>query len=226
MPEHPTLESILSQLQSHTPIQGLFLVTGERGAGKTTWLKKLITAARQTDYQVHGLLSPGTFENGEKVAINLINLANDETRVMTIPIETHLAAGHGGIRRLETGELVLGSWQVHEDTMQWGNQILFQLLTQSMSSDHSAKQILIIDELGPLEFVHGLGFTAAIQHGNRLNSIEPGIRQYTLSNRQPTHSKPSLPFLAAFIVVRPGLLPHAFTIWPEAKTIEIAKASP
>lgn len=226
MPQHPSANSLLTQLQTHTPIQGLFLVTGERGAGKTTWLKKLIAAARQVGYQVHGLLSPGTFVNGEKVAINLVDLASDETRVMTTPIETHLAAGHGGIRRLDTGELVLGGWQVHEDTLQWGNQILLQLFTQPETSTHSDQQILIIDELGPLEFVHGLGFTAAIQYGNRLNSIEPGIMQHTLSNLQPTQPESFTPFQAAFIVVRPGLLPQAFSLWPQAQTIEIAKTSP
>ncbi len=39
---------------------------------------------------------------------------------MSSLVEAHLAAGRGGIRRLESGVLVLGGWRMHENVMLWG----------------------------------------------------------------------------------------------------------
>jgi nucleoside-triphosphatase THEP1 len=216
-----TPAKLISALQTSGSVSGIYLVTGERGAGKTTWLKKLVSAARQAGYQVCGLLSPGTFENGVKVAINLVDLDSGQERVMSTPIPQHLSAGKGGIRRLQTGELVLGGWQMHEDVLQWGNALLYNLLVSHHASASQAATLLVIDELGPLEFVHGLGFTHAIQFGSILNLIS---RPPTPSNEgapHPIQPAQTTSLQAAFIVVRPDLIPKATRIWPQAQIIEI-----
>ena len=214
---------ILSQLHSPITIQGIYLVTGERGSGKTTWLKKLISEAQAANISISGLLTPGSFVAGEKIAINLVDLSDNQTRVMSTLVEQHLAAGCGGIHRLESGELVLGGWHMHEDVLQWGNELLKTLLNEF--TPREAQQFLIIDELGPLEFVHGLGFTNALVYANHLNSI---ITTQSSESEPPSYEKQPLThlgFTAAFIVVRPNLLPEALQLWPHAQLIEIVPAN-
>ncbi|HSQ26659.1 MAG TPA: nucleoside-triphosphatase [Anaerolineales bacterium] len=214
-------EDILASLQSGNLKSGIFLVTGERGAGKTTWLNKLVSVASDASFQVKGLLSPGSFENGVKVAINLIALGSGEKRIMSTPVPQQLNAGKGKLRRLDTGELVLGGWQMHEDVLTWGNDLLYQLLTTPQPADNRVRSLLIIDELGPLEFNHGLGFTNAIKFGdflnpNRLSSTQ--AKQDDNTHPDPVHL---LPYHASFIVIRPDLLPRALANWPQAQILEI-----
>ena len=199
------------------------LLTGERGAGKTTWLAKLVDAARQAGYQVKGLLSPGTFENGVKVAINLVDLATQETRVMSTPVEPHLAAGRGGIRRLDNGNLVLGGWLMHEEVLQWGNDRLYECILSHHTSSEERPSLLIIDELGPLEFNHGFGFTHAIQFGGLLNLKTHTPRLFTAHDGQISEQAEPGGKQASFIVIRPDLIPKALTIWPQAHTLEIKR---
>jgi hypothetical protein len=220
MSEDSSAKSILSQLQTNSPVKGIFLVTGERGAGKTTWLAKLADAARQAGYQVKGLLSPGTFENGVKVAINLVDLATQETRVMSTPVEPHLAARRAGIRRLDNGDLVLGCWLMYEEVLQWGNDRLYEHLHASPGEKPS---LLIIDELGPLEFNHGLGFNYAIQFGDQLNQKAHTPTVCTAPDGQKFEQAEPGGIQAAFIVVRPDLIPKALTIWPQAHTLEFKR---
>lgn len=221
-----TTNGILENLRLNKTITGIFLVTGERGAGKTTWLKQLVAAARQVGYPVNGLLSPGAFENGNKIAINLVNLATDETRFMCTPVEPHLSAGRGRIRRLDTGKLVLGGWEMQEDVLQWGNELLYEAILSQHTAKSETPAILIIDELGPLELNYGLGFTNAIQLGDLLN-LHAGIPEhFPTQEDQRLNQTKTIGQLASFIVVRPDLLPKAFVIWPQAQTIQIQKTSP
>lgn len=215
---------VLSQLHSHTPVKGIYLVTGERGSGKTTWLKKLIAEAQAANISISGLLTPGSFVAGEKIAINLVDLSHNQTRVMSTLVEQHQAAGCGGIHRLESGELVLGGWHMHEEVLQWGNELLKTMLTEPNSSQ--TQHFLIIDELGPLEFVHGLGFTNALVYANHLNSI---ITTQSSESKPPSDGKQPLThlgFTAAFIVVRPNLVTRAHLLWPQAQIIEILPVTP
>jgi iron complex transport system ATP-binding protein len=156
----------------HSP--QLLLITGLSGIGKTTWCNQLVQHARQQGKSVKGLLSPAVFENGRKTAIDLVNLETGERRQLAT------------LRSDRSARLVTTQWQFDPDMVNWGNDILHDL---------SGGDLLIIDELGPLEFLRGEGFL----EGLRL--IDEG--RYQL----------------ACVVVRPSLLPQAQQRWSQAHVV-------
>ena len=121
-------------------IRKITVVTGERGAGKTTYCLEQVQAARESGWVVRGILSPAIYDAGRKTGFYLRNLENDEQRLSgTLNPEINL----GGQFRC---------WSISTSVYEWGNQILSAI---------AACDLIVIDELGPLEFEEGKGYTAA-----------------------------------------------------------------
>jgi nucleoside-triphosphatase THEP1 len=154
----------------------LTLLTGERGVGKTSLCLKIVESASRSGWSVAGLLSPGRFVDGVKTGFDVVNLGSSERR--------ELAQRNPN----PDGNGVLQMWIFDEDVLAWGNQKL---------KDAPACDLLVVDELGPLELTLGRGWTAG------LDLIGGG--QY----RQ------------AVVVIRPELLAQARSLWPQAQTREI-----
>jgi nucleoside-triphosphatase len=121
---------------------GLTLVTGPRGVGKTRWCIALADHARSLGLDLRGLVSPAVMEAGQKIGIDLLDLASGERR--------RLAYRKGEA----DGDIATTDWQMVSETLQWGNTILENI--------HSC-EIFILDEVGPLEFEKGLGLTAGLR---------------------------------------------------------------
>ncbi len=155
-------------------IPQLVLITGISGAGKTTWCSGLIDQARGKGLTVGGLLSPAVFEGDKKVGIDLVDLASGERRRLA-KLRGEELTGVGTIR-----------WDMDPDVMEWGNEILGSV---------PKSDVLLIDELGPLEFFRKEGF---------LNGL------HLIDQKQ---------FQAAFVVVRSSLLPFAQQRWPHAHIV-------
>ncbi len=155
----------------------LAIVTGERGDGKTTWCAALVEAARAGGLRVEGLLSPAVFEEGPegriKVRIDLVSLAEGGRRCLALPAKV----GAGGLPL---------SWRFDEDAVAWGNGILARA---------GGGDLVLIDELGPLEFTYGGGFTEG------LALLDAGR------------------YRAAVVVIRPELLAEAQARWPGAVVV-------
>lgn len=131
----------------------LFVITGWRGVGKTTLCLKVVEAMRnpgsfpgvngiKMGWQVSGILSLAVIENGEKVAIDSLDLRSGEQRRLA----TRTPLPHHGTVMLD--------WAFNPETVEWGNQVL----TGSVPTD-----LLVVDELGPLELIHGGGWQAGIR---------------------------------------------------------------
>ncbi|MBN2149609.1 MAG: hypothetical protein JW726_19635 [Anaerolineales bacterium] len=118
-----------------------WMLTGARGAGKTTFCRALAAHARAQGWQAAGLLSPGVFEGSRKIAI----LAEDVRSGTTRPL--------AALNPLTATDLALGPWYFSRSTLEWGN----LLLEASLPCD-----LLIVDELGPLELVRQEGWHAAL----------------------------------------------------------------
>jgi nucleoside-triphosphatase len=151
----------------------LILLTGARGAGKTNLCREAVQWARERGWLVAGLLSPARFEGTLKVGIDVVDLRTDEMRPLAQlrsrtrgPVGTHTQR-----------------WAFDDDAMAWAN----RTLQQAVPCD-----LLIVDELGPLELERGEGWTAG------LVAIES--RRY----RQ------------ALVVIRPELVPIALSRWSHA----------
>jgi nucleoside-triphosphatase len=148
------------------------ILTGKRGAGKTITCSRWIEQAVNEGWSVSGLLCPAVFENGIKTGINVKDLATGETRNLAV-----LADG-------TFTEVATDHWKFDADVLQWGSQVL---------SSIQKCDLLVVDELGPLEFYRHQGWMEAF------DLIARG--EYRL----------------AVIVIRPELLDEARILWPEAK---------
>ena len=168
-------DSLLNQMlgQSEQSPQ-LILVTGLSGAGKTTWCSRLVTAAQEKGLAVEGVLSPGVFEAGQKIGIDVQNLAAGESRRLA------------DLRQGETDQLSTPRWAFHENALDWAN--------RALEKNHNS-DLLVIDELGPLEFMRGQGLTAGMARLDR--------GAYRL----------------ACVVVRTSLTPNALQRWPHAVVV-------
>lgn len=149
----------------------LILVTGLSGVGKTTWCTQLISLARDARLSVNGLLSPSIFKDGRKVGIEVVDLHTGDHRQLA-----HL-------RDESSASMQTPRWAFDADAMAWAN----QTLAASSRSD-----LMVIDELGPLEFFQNKGLTAGMA---KLDSGD---------------------YRVAAVVIRSALLPQALQRWPNA----------
>jgi nucleoside-triphosphatase THEP1 len=167
----------------------LILLSGESGAGKTRWCLELIDLAKTLKIAVCGLVSPPIFEGNRKIGIDLLDLTSGERRRLAVLRREGALSSDKGPQTED--------WQFDEETLDWGNQILSQCSHRLQKNPH----LLILDELGPLEFLHGKGLL------NALRLIDQ--RHYTL----------------ACVVVRPGLLPMAQQRWAWGQIIALQNSN-
>ncbi len=150
----------------------LWIITGEIGAGKTRWCRMFLELAQKAGWDAAGVISPAVFENGQKVAIDALDVRSGERRRLAARRQTEDPA------QVHTRE-----WRFEADTIEWGNTVF----RQAVPCD-----LLMVDEVGPLELLQGEGWSAALE---AINS-----RAYRL----------------AVVVVRPSLLSIAERWQPQA----------
>jgi nucleoside-triphosphatase len=126
----------------------LWLVVGESGSGKTTFCQQVVALARQQGAAVGGLLCPARFENGTKVGFDVLDLSSGVQR--RLGLQREIAA------RLPftASPIAVGDWLLDGEALDWGNQVL----RRSLPCD-----LLVIDEVGPLEFLARQGWQAAME---------------------------------------------------------------
>lgn len=95
------------------------------------------------DWDVAGILSPAVFVDGVKAAIDALDLRRGEQHTLA------RLAPPG-----QTTSIRTDTWLFDEDTLEWGNRV-FQLATPC--------DLLVVDELGPLELERHQGWTAALE---------------------------------------------------------------
>lgn len=151
------------------------LITGQLERGKTTLCRHLVVKSRAAGLKVRGVLSPAVFEGDWKIGIDLIDLTGHEKRRLAY-------------RDRYTGGPHTERWHFLPETLHWGNQIL----GEAVPCD-----VLVVDELGPLELTRGEGWWEGIR------AVDSG--QYRL----------------ALVVIRPSLLEIASQHWMNAEVFEI-----
>lgn len=154
----------------------LWIVTGARGSGKTIFCQEMLQRARLIGWDTAGLLSPAVFNNGIKESIWAEEIRSGEKRL--------LAAVHP---QTET-DLAFGDWNFNRKSLEWGNRVL----RSSIPCD-----LLVIDELGPLEFNLSMGWVSAFE---------------VIKTAQ---------FRLALVVIRPELIKPALNIFHPIHTIEM-----
>jgi nucleoside-triphosphatase THEP1 len=158
----------------------LTLITGPSGSGKSAWCARYIDQARTDGLEVGGVLSRPVFAGERKVGIDLLDLQTGEGRRLA------------NLRTPESKGLMTKRWQFDSHTLTWANMVLCNL---------SACDIVIIDELGPLEF-------------SRDEGLLEGMR--IVDDQR---------FPEMYIVIRPELLSRALKRWPWAEVLDVSKVS-
>jgi nucleoside-triphosphatase len=156
----------------------IFIISGEIDSGKTRLCLTASETFKELGWRVCGLASPGVFHEGHKVAIDAQDLRSGERRRLA-----ELQSSDATMSGPQTKR-----WSFSDETLAWCNSLFGTL---------SDCDLVIVDELGPLEFDRSEGLLSA------LRAIESG--QYCL----------------ALVVVRPSLLAIAQARWPHAETLKI-----
>jgi nucleoside-triphosphatase THEP1 len=116
------------------------LVTGERGVGKTRLCQQVVELARKEGYRCAGVLSRAVLEGEDKVAILLVDVATNAERTLAVADDT-------------PGEFRWGRYRFVPGTLEWGSHLLIRA---------TPCDLLIVDELGPLELTLGQGLVVAL----------------------------------------------------------------
>ena len=169
-PRPPAPEALVAGWRA-LPEGSLALLTGGRGAGKTRWCEGLVRAGRDAGLAVAGLVSPPVLVDGAKSGIDLLDVGSGARRRLAERARPDLPGTAG-----------LG-WRFDPEALAHGNGLLARV---------GACDLLLVDELGPLELGRGSGLTAAFALVD--------ARRYRL----------------AVVVVRPSLVEAARARWPGA----------
>ncbi len=120
----------------------ILVITGERGVGKTTFCQKVIDQFYSQRKKVQGLITPGRFVNAQKTGIFVKNLNTGTVSLLA----SSLAGEIEGIQ--------MGYWVFDPAVLECENNLLKQV---------NHPDLLVIDELGPLEFNRQLGWMSAFE---------------------------------------------------------------
>ncbi|GAB4215315.1 MAG: hypothetical protein OHK0012_15200 [Synechococcales cyanobacterium] len=147
---------------SSPELPNLWVISGPPGSGKTTYCQNLLLQVSPT-WRVGGILSPGVVVHGEKVGIDAWDPRSTIRQRLATKnaVPTATATPH---------------WHFDPQVLAWGNQIL----ATAVPCD-----LLLIDEIGPLELEQHQGWMAALT---------------ALASRQ---------YRVAVMTLRPRLLPWA-----------------
>jgi len=155
------------------------LISGESDSGKTRFCRQAAGALIELGWDVAGIVSPAVFNEGGKFAIDGLDLRSGERRRLA-----DLTAAGSTLKGPKTKR-----WHFSMQALDWCNEVL-QKATPC--------DLLIIDELGPLEFDRGEGLLAGFEAND---------------SRQ---------FKASLTVVRKSLLEKARDRWPDAEALIIS----
>lgn len=156
-----------------------WIVTGWRGAGKTSFCQEVIQYARQQNWDAAGLLSVSYLTDGIRTAIDAVNIRSGERQRLA------------SLQQQSASDQPYSRWFFNPATVKWGNQVM----VESVPCD-----LLVVDELGPLEFNQGAGWVSAFDVVRS--------RAYRL----------------AVVVIRPELLEQASQRFAPARVIQLASA--
>ncbi len=131
----------------------VILLTGPSRAGKTTVCRRVLTEARERGLRVAGVLT----EDGEAPDGTALQLVRDLRTGALRPLAAEGAPARGGgapAQRNGPGPRL--RWSFNEEGVELGRHALEAAL-------HEPCDLLIVDQIGPLELHHGEGWTIAPQ---------------------------------------------------------------
>ncbi len=122
----------------------LVVLSGGSGCGKTTLCNRVVALARARDLVVAGVLTPSRFAGGYKAGLDVEDIQTGQRH----PLAEARTGPRRGIIDSSAGPAT-GGWRFHAEGLAWGTTVLRRA---------SPCDVLVIDELGPLELIRGQGW--------------------------------------------------------------------
>ena len=120
----------------------IFLITGKSGSGKTALVISLLAEFNKLGIKNTGIYSPARIENGVKTGIYAVDISTG--------IKELLANHQPG---WDT-ENPIREWKMDPEVLNWGDKVIRKSVPTT---------VLIIDELGYLEFEKNMGWISAFK---------------------------------------------------------------
>lgn len=150
----------------------LVLLVAPSGHGKTTACRRVVELAKANRLRTSGVLSLPVYQNQEKIAISLLDIITGEERLLA--------------RKHQSGETPeVGVWKFDAGCLAWGQDVLSSLPTSDL---------LVINEIGPLEIDLHQGLT------NALDALREKTYQLALVTLRPSLVEKTLEQFSKFDV--------------------------
>ena len=126
----------MSEAQAEKRRPTIVVVSGEIGSGKTSLCRRIFASASKRGLDCAGVLSPGRWVDGRKVGIDVLDVRSGERRPLAEADD-------------RPGPIRTGAYNFDPAALSWGVEIL---------NAATPCDLLLVDELGPLELVRGEGW--------------------------------------------------------------------
>ena len=117
----------------------VYIITGEQGSGKTTFLKTLVTQLQERKIIVGGFIAEGLWKVGKRSGFNLFSIRDTITIPLCTkePVQTYFQ---------------LGKFYFNPVALKTGNKII--------KKDYQVSDLMVIDEIGIFELKEQIWFDA------------------------------------------------------------------
>ena len=187
-----TAESLLPVIETENRRRSdVFILTGDRQSGKTTFMKELIGIIREKELRPEGFISEGMHEGEDRIGFNLSDIATGSKIELCSMAE-------------RPGMIKQGRFWFSREALKKGNEIIRKAIS-------SRAEIIVVDEVGPLE-ISGKGWYDAIEDAAaqsdavqlwtvRKNLVNKAARRWNTGNVTVIETTAATPDEAAILIM-------------------------
>ncbi len=121
----------------------VWIITGKQNSGKTVMLLDLLKLILNNEISICGLVSPGVYENNERIAIQVLDIESGERAILA------------DLKQGWTPNNPVKKWKMREETIDWGDEHLQKM-------DPKGK-IFFLDEIGIYELLDKKGWQTGLK---------------------------------------------------------------
>ncbi|MEA3407083.1 MAG: nucleoside-triphosphatase [Chloroflexota bacterium] len=121
----------------------IILLTGPKRSGKTTACRRFVENGRRANMAIGGIVSPARYDHrGQKRGIDIIDLTTGQRRALATTASS-------------PQEATVGKYRFYPGAIRWARR-------RALSALAAPLDVVIVDEIGPLELEQKQGFATAL----------------------------------------------------------------